>query len=64
MAGSYISAMDEIDRKEFRVLARASEALGRGVTRVTTWDLEGETTINGVKITMTPLWKWLLEANT
>ena len=61
---TYASAMDEIDRREFRALARASEALGRGIARVITWDLEGEVTVNGIKIIMTPLWKWLLEANT
>ncbi|WP_243671402.1 hypothetical protein [Vulcanisaeta sp. JCM 16161] len=52
--------MDEIDRREFKALVRANEVLGRGMTRVISWDLEDEVEIEGIKVKITPLWRWLL----
>lgn len=57
---TYASAMDEIDRREFKALIRANEVLGRGVARVISWDLEDEIEIEGIKVKVTPLWRWLL----
>ncbi|MGC8544306.1 MAG: DUF4143 domain-containing protein, partial [Vulcanisaeta sp.] len=57
---TYASARDEIDKREFRALIKASEVLGRGIARIISWDLEDEVTIEGLKVKITPLWKWLL----
>ncbi|WP_243666186.1 hypothetical protein [Vulcanisaeta sp. JCM 16159] len=50
--------MDEINKREFRALVRTSEVLRRGVARAISWDLEDE--VEGLRIKITPLWRWLL----
>jgi len=61
---TYASAMDEVDRRELRALLRARQALGGGKLRIISWDLEGEVEVEGLRVTITPLWMWLMNPST
>ncbi len=52
---TYISARDEIERREIKALEKASEELRCKNKTVITWDYEEEGDIKFI-----PLWKWLL----
>jgi len=56
--------MDEVDRRELRALLRARQALGSGKLRIISWDLEGEVEVEGLRVTITPLWMWLMNPST
>ena len=51
---------DEIKEREFRGLIKASSELGVRKLTIVTWDREEEVEIEGKKISLIPLWKYLL----
>ncbi|MCD6564280.1 MAG: ATP-binding protein [Thermoproteales archaeon] len=57
---TYASGIDEIDRREFRNLIKASEVLNCNNLLVITWDLEESIEFEGKNIKIVPLWRWLL----
>ena len=57
---SYVSARDEIDRRELKGLIEASAQLKCDTLLLITWDYEGEIQCDGKRIHCLPLWKWLL----
>ena len=57
---TYASNLDEIDKREFRSLIKASELLKCKDLLIITWDCEDEIEFKGKKIKLIPLWKWLL----
>ena len=58
---TYASGLDEIERREINGLVRAGEELGCKNLTIITWDLHDEITINGRRIALIPLWRWLLD---
>jgi len=59
---SYVSAQDEIDRRELKGLVEASAQLKCDTLLLITWDYEGEIQHDGKQIRCLPLWKWLLSS--
>ncbi|MCK4613749.1 MAG: ATP-binding protein [Thermoplasmata archaeon] len=59
---TYVSGMDELEKRELRSLLKGSELLGCKNLILITWDLEGRQTMDGRGIRFVPLWKWLLKA--
>ncbi|WP_221289945.1 ATP-binding protein [Stygiolobus caldivivus] len=51
---------DEIRDRKIRGLVKASSLLGIGRLKVVTWDSEGEVKVEGKKVEIEPLWKFLL----
>ena len=60
---AYIVAHDEIDKREYTALIKASKELNCNNLLIITWDYESIETINGKKIIHIPLWKWLLRVD-
>ncbi len=56
----YVSSPDEIDKREYAALLKASKELQCNNLLMITWDYEAKETLDGKKIEFTPLWKWLL----
>ena len=54
------SEKNEIERREYTSLLKASEELRCKNLLMVTWDYESEEIRDGKKITFVPLWKWLL----
>jgi predicted AAA+ superfamily ATPase len=57
---SYISSMNEVEKREVETLLRAGEKLKCNNLTIITWDLEDKITTERGSIKLTPLWKWLL----
>lgn len=57
---TYASSRSEVEERELRGLAKASERLGCQNLLAITWDLEGHIELGGRTIRCIPLWKWLL----
>jgi predicted AAA+ superfamily ATPase len=55
------SNQEKIQKREYESLLKASEELQCNNLTIITWDYEKNTTVQGKKITHTPLWKWLLQ---
>ncbi|MCX9083612.1 MAG: hypothetical protein CVT48_06430 [Thermoplasmata archaeon HGW-Thermoplasmata-1] len=58
---TYASTREGIEEREIKNLVRASGELGCSDLLLITWDYEGEEVVDGKKIKIIPLWKWLLE---
>ncbi len=58
---TYASGRDEIERGEINGLLKAGEELRCKNLDIITWDLQDEIIINGNRITLIPLWRWLLD---
>lgn len=56
----YASSPDEIDKREYVALIKASKELQCNNLLMITWDYEAKETLDGKKIEFIPLWKWLL----
>jgi hypothetical protein len=56
---TYVSVIDEIDRRELKSLAEAAETTGRRPLLITR-DLEDVLEIREVRVEAIPLWRWLL----
>lgn len=56
----YVSSPDEIDKREYVALIKASKELQCNNLLMITWDYEAKDTLDGKKIEFIPLWKWLL----
>ena len=57
---SYVSAFDEIEKRELRSLVKASNLFDCNNLLCITWDYEDEQEFKGKLIRFVPLWKWLL----
>jgi predicted AAA+ superfamily ATPase len=57
---SFVSSKDEINRNEIKSLVKGSDSLGINKLKLISWDLEDEINVNGKKIKVTPLWRFLL----
>ncbi|MFP3202383.1 MAG: ATP-binding protein [Sulfolobus sp.] len=57
---SYVSSRDEINRNELKSLLKGAEVTGFGKLSLVSWDLEDEIEVEGKKVRITPLWKYLL----
>ncbi|MBS7656280.1 ATP-binding protein [Candidatus Bathyarchaeota archaeon] len=57
---TYASNKDEIEKREFKSLIKASKELKCNNLLIITWDYEDEFKTQNKKIKCTPLWKWLL----
>jgi len=51
----------EVARREIRGLMKAAKQLECNNLEIITWDHEDIWNINGLKVKLTPLWKWLLK---
>ncbi len=51
----------EVARREIRGLMKAAKQLECNNMEIITWDHEDIWNINGLKVKLTPLWKWLLK---
>jgi hypothetical protein len=60
---TYASSKDEIERREIKVLLKASELLNCKDLLIITWDYEDEIEANNKSIKCLPLWKWLMVKN-
>lgn len=58
---TFVSAKDEVERREVRSLVMASELLKCKDLFVITWDYEDDWDVGGARIKFIPLWKWLLK---
>ena len=59
---SFITTIEEIEKKEIDFLKKTSSLLKCENLSIITWDYEEELNINKIKIKFIPLWKWLLSA--
>ncbi len=59
---SFITTIEEMEKKEIDFLKKASSLLKCKNLSIITWDYEEELNINKIKIKFIPLWKWLLSA--
>ncbi|BFI76567.1 hypothetical protein [Sulfurisphaera ohwakuensis] len=57
---SYVSSQNEINRNEIRSLVKGSQITEFNKLTIVSWDLEDEITVEGKKIRIVPLWKYLL----
>ena len=57
---SYISDIDEVERRELDALVKTGELLNCKDMIFITWDLEDKVQYKGSSIKLIPLWKWLL----
>lgn len=57
---SFVSSKDEINRNEIKSLVKGSDSLGINKLKLISWDLEDEINVNGKRIKVTPLWRFLL----
>jgi len=57
---TYASGRDEIEKREFKSLVKASDEFGCKNLLLITWDYEDEINLDGKTIKCIPLWKWLL----
>jgi predicted AAA+ superfamily ATPase len=55
-----LEACVEVDEEHLKKTIEAAEELKAGKIDIITWDQEGEETVRGRKVRITPLWKWLL----
>lgn len=58
---TYASDNDELVHRETDALILGSNELKCSNLEIVTWDLEKTLTIEGKKIRLTPIWKWLLD---
>jgi len=59
---SFITTIEEMEKKEIDFLKKTSSLLKCENLSIITWDYEEELNINKIKIKFIPLWKWLLSA--
>lgn len=59
---TYASSKDEIEKREIKLLVKASEELKCKKLLIITWDYEDELQVDNKKIKCLPLWKWLLSS--
>lgn len=57
---TYASDINEINKREYTSLIKASKELQCNNLSIITWDYESKEKIDGKKIDFIPLWKWLL----
>jgi len=57
---SYVSSQDEINRNEIRSLVKGSQITEFNKLTIVSWDLEDEIIVEGKKIRIVPLWKYLI----
>lgn len=60
MQVTHVSSIHDLEKRELRSLKKGSELLGCDDLTVITWDLGGQQELEGKKIKLVPLWKWLL----
>ena len=56
---TFASLMSEVPQRETKALVKAAKALRQSSGQLITWDVDGTVTVEGIKVTHTPLWKWL-----
>ncbi|MBU1864625.1 MAG: ATP-binding protein [Candidatus Omnitrophica bacterium] len=59
---TFASSMTEVSERETKALVKAAKALKKPSGMLITWDVEQTTTIDGIEVKYTPLWKWLATA--
>ena len=52
---------ENVQERELTSLLKASADLGCSGLKVTTWDQEADTVMDGNRIEFVPLWRWLTE---
>ncbi|BDC17898.1 DUF4143 domain-containing protein [Acidianus sp. HS-5] len=57
---SYFSSLDELNKNEITSLIKGSEALGISKLKIISWDLDDEINVEGKKVKILPLWKYLI----
>ena len=57
---TYATSREAIEDREIKSLVIASNELRCNNLFIVTWDYEGSIVIEGKKIALVPLWKWLL----
>ncbi len=57
---TYASSLAAVNSRELDALAAASRDLRCDNLLVVTWDFEGSAGLDGKKVSLVPLWKWLL----
>lgn len=57
---SYANGFDEIEKREYRSLIKASDLLRCNELKIITWDYEDVKNIDGKRVNFIPLWKWLI----
>ena len=60
MQVSYASGFDEIEKREYRSLIKASDLFRCNELKIITWDYEDVKSIDGKRVNFIPLWKWLI----
>lgn len=58
---TFASSLAEVSEREIKAIVKAAKSLNRPSGTVITWDFEQKTFKDGVEITYTPLWKWLVD---
>lgn len=58
---SYVSNIDELNKREIEALLKASSVLNCNNLLVITWDVEEQIEANSRVVKLVPLWKWLLK---
>lgn len=61
---TYADTLVDIPEREVKALVKAAKALKFRSGTLLTWDVEEVKTINGIKISYIPLWKWLEQTET
>lgn len=56
---TYASRMVEVQERETKALVKAARSLHQSAGRIITWDFQDSTTIDGIRVDFTPVWKWL-----
>ena len=56
---TFASSRVEIQERETKALVKAAKSLRQSKGTVITWDFEDSTTIDGIEVAFTPVWKWL-----
>jgi len=57
---SYANSFDEIEKREYRSLIKASYLLGCNELKIITWDYDDIKNIDSKRVNFIPLWKWLI----
>ncbi|MEM0053400.1 MAG: ATP-binding protein [Nitrososphaeria archaeon] len=61
---TFASGKDEVDKREINSLVKASYVLKCDNLLIITWDCEDRVEVEGKRISMVPIWKWLLATTT
>lgn len=60
---TFAQTLLDIPERETKALIKAAKALNLPAGKVITWDVEDQTTIEGIKLNFIPLWKWLFDTS-